>query len=473
MLDGFLIRTAAAVKRLPRSRLFFKIFAWFWLTTVSIHIAFTVGSALTGVHVIPQGNMYAAVAPLLAAEAVDTYEAGGEAAFREFSEHNFKREQGTLFLLDGFNTDVLARPVPSEGVRVAKETRLGQLTLFGPHLAAYKYLGHSGRPYVLLLAMPDDPEKFREIWGLSALWFVGAIALVVTMLAWWLTHHIVAPIHQIQTTAREVVLGDLSARVEPKLLGRGDELAALGRDFNGMVSRLETLIRSQKSLLNSVSHEVRSPLARITLAAEILRDGPVSEAPNALTHLDKDVGRLDILMGQLLTLSRLDMGFGYQERQSVNLVALVEEVVADGNFEAQAAGKSVVLISQLRHLDVRVSATAVRSAAENVIRNAIRFSPGAGQITVDLRTENQTGGQVIKLGVRDAGPGVPENDLRAIFEPFFQVEKASIPLAGNGLGLAIAFEAVKMHRGVIVARNLSPSGLEVEITIPLQEVAPS
>lgn len=472
MLEGFLNRMTTALKRVPTSRLFFKIFGWFWLTTIAIHVAFSIGSELTGVHVVPQGNMYATVAPLLAAEAVDTFEAGGKPAFTQFSERNVGRNQGTLFLLDGFNEDVLSRTIPANGLRVAKESRLGQLTIFGPHLAAYKCLSRSGRPYVLLLAMHDNPGQLREVWGLSALWFVGGIAAVVTMLCWWLTYHIVSPVHQIQTAAREVALGNLGARVTPKVHRRGDELAALAEDFDGMVSRLESLIRSQKSLLNSVSHEVRSPLARISLAVEILRDGLPSEAGNALAHLDRDVSRLDVLMGQLLTLSRLDTGLGYGERESLDLVQLVEEVTADGNFEAQANGKRVLFTSDLARLDVCASETALRSAVENVIRNGIRFSPSGCELLVKLQMLERSTNQFARIRICDCGPGVPETDLSAIFQPFFQVKGGSVPL-GNGLGLAIASEAVRMHHGTILARNLSPSGLEVAIEIPLDRGLPA
>ena len=470
MLESFINRSAGVLKHVSRSRLFLKIFCWFWITTIAIHVAFSVGSALTGVHVVPQGNMYATVAPLLAAEAVDTFETGGRPAFTHFSEHNFSQSQGTLFLLDGFYADVLARPLPANGILIAKEARLGQLTIFGPHLAAYRYLSRSGRPYTLLLSMHNNPSELREIWGFSALWFVAAIGAVVTLLCWWLTYHIVSPVQQIQTAAREVALGNLRARVAPAVHRRGDELAALARDFDGMVSRLETLIGSQKSLLNSVSHEVRSPLARITLAAEVLRDGPVSEAESALAHLDRDVSRLDTLMGQLLTLSRLDTGFGYQERESLDLVQLVEEVCADGHFEAQADNKRVLFHSASVWIDITASASALRSAIENVIRNSIRFSPAASEVLVDLRIVEQSTGPWVQVRVRDCGPGVPEDCLISIFQPFFQVNGDSRPV-GNGLGLAIALEAVRLHRGIILARNLSPSGLEVSIEMPLDHAS--
>ena len=469
MLEGFLNRSAGTLNRVvPRSWLFLKIFGWFWLTTIAVHVAFTVGSALTGVHVVPQGNMFATVAPLLAAEAVDSFEAGGVPAFTEFS----RRNQETLFLLNGFYADVLSRTVPTNGVRIAREARLGQLTIFGPHLVAYKTLSRSGRPYTLLLVMRDGPSEFREIWGLSALWFVAAIASMVTMLCWWLTYHIVSPVHQIQTAAREVALGNLSARVAPKVHRRGDELAALARDFDAMVCRLEALLKGQKSLFNAVSHEVRSPLARIALAAEILRDGPASEAESAIAHLDSDVSRLDVLMGQLLTLSRMDADLGHEERESIDLVQLMEEVTANGNFEAQAEGKRVLFRSALARLDLLANTIALRSAAENVIRNAVRFAPPGSEVSVDLLVVEQAMGPCIQLRVRDGGPGVPKEHLAEIFLPFFQVRGEYIPVLGNGLGLAIALEAVRMHRGTILARNLLPSGLEIEIEIPL-DTAPT
>ena len=469
MAESLMNRITGILGLVPKSRLFFKIFGWFWLTTIAIHVAFSVGSALTGVHVVPQGNMYATVAPLLAAEAVDTFETGGAPAFTQFSEHNFSQNQGTLFLLNGFYADVLSRPLPPNGVRVAKQARLGQLTVYGPHLAAYRYISPSGRPYTLLLAMRDGPGQFREIWGLSALWFVAAIGAVVTMLCWWLTYHIISPVNQIQAAAREVALGNLGARVPLKVHLRQDELAALAKDFDGMVSRLESLIQSQKSLLNSVSHEVRSPLARITLAAEVLRDGPASEAENALAHLDRDVSRLDTLMGQLLTLSRLDTGHGYGERESLDLVQLVEEVAADGDFEARANGKRVRFCSSVARLALPANATALRSAFENVMRNGIRFSDTGAEVLVDLRVVDRSIAKSVQVRIRDHGPGVPEDFISTIFQPFFQVKGGSVPQVGNGLGLAIALEAIRIHCGSILATNLSPSGLEIVIEIPLDQ----
>ena len=172
-------------------------------------------------------------------------------------------------------------------------------------------------------------------------------------------------------------------------------------------------------------------------------------------------------MGQLLTLSRLDTGLGYGERESLDLVQLVEEVTADGNFEAQANGKRVLFTSDLAQLDVWASGTALRSAVENVIRNGIRFSPSGCELLVELQMLERSTYQSARIRICDCGPGVPEEDLSAIFKPFFQVKGGSVPLVGNGLGLAIASEAVRMHRGTILARNLSPSGLEIAIEIPL------
>jgi signal transduction histidine kinase len=247
---------------------------------------------------------------------------------------------------------------------------------------------------------------------------------------------------------------------------RHDELAALAIDFDSMVERIETLIRTQKNLLNSVSHELRSPLARLNVCLAMLRKHTSEEAVDICERMERDVARIDTLMGQLLTLSRLEAGLSSGERENVNFTLLVQEVAADGNFEAQSLGKSVSLEASSSIVLERADSLALRSACENIVRNAIHFTRPGTEVKVALGIENPATSAQVLLTVRDEGPGVPGDALQNIFSPFFRINGPGRQSQGNGLGLAIALEAIRLHHGTIVASNLVPTGLEISVRLP-------
>jgi signal transduction histidine kinase len=248
---------------------------------------------------------------------------------------------------------------------------------------------------------------------------------------------------------------------------RYDEMAALAKDFDSMVGRLNLLIQTQKNLLNSVSHELRSPLARINLSLEILKKGYLPASDDIFQRLDRDVARIDSLMAQLLTLSRLESGVSSAERENMDLAQLVEETAADSNFEAQASGKSVSFQRNGSIILENADPHALRSACENVIRNAVRFTPPGTDVEVVLEVDKNAPEPLALLVVRDQGPGVPEDSLQTIFQPFFRIRGDADATEGNGLGLAIAAEAIRLHRGNICAVNLLPTGLEIRIKLPI------
>jgi signal transduction histidine kinase len=248
---------------------------------------------------------------------------------------------------------------------------------------------------------------------------------------------------------------------------RYDELAALAKDFDSMVGRLDSLIQTQKKLLNSVSHELRSPLARINLSLALLKNRFSADSDDLFQRLDRDVERIDLLMGQLLTLSRLEAGFSSAEREDVDFAQLVEEVAADGNFEAQALGKSVSFQTTGSIIVRDADPHALRSACENIIRNAVRFTRPGSEVQVILEVDGSAPEPLALLSVRDHGPGVPEDSLQRIFQPFYRISGDGEATGGNGLGLAIASEAIRLHRGTIRAENLRPTGLEIIIQLPV------
>jgi two-component system sensor histidine kinase CpxA len=258
-------------------------------------------------------------------------------------------------------------------------------------------------------------------------------------------------------------------RAPVEISERHDELAALAADFDVMVERMSAFVRSQRDLLSTVSHELRSPLTRLIMSLALLRKQSPLESEELLQRMERDVERVDTLMGQLLILSRLETGLSSEGKDNVDLSQLVREVVADGDFEARSCGKSVRLKAEGGIVIEKADQQALRSACENIIRNAIRFTTPGSEVEVILKAKKTSPSAQAVLSVRDYGPGVPGEFLQQIFQPFFRVkEPNSDPRAtkGAGLGLAIALEAIRQHRGTIIASNASPIGLEVKVVIP-------
>jgi signal transduction histidine kinase len=348
-------------------------------------------------------------------------------------------------------------------VHAAKD---GQLVVLRAHIAVYKFVSPSGKPYTLVLQLKPRLREITDALLGQGISYAISVILLITLLCFALAYHIALPIHRIQATARKVAEGDLKARVPASVSRRFDELAALAKDFNSMVGRLDILIQTQKNLLNSVSHELRSPLARINLSLAILKRRSMPESNDMFQRLDRDVARIDGLMGQLLTLSRLEAGLSSANREDVDFAQLVEETAADSNFEAQASGKSVSFRAKGSIILGNADPHALRSACENVIRNAVRFTQPGTEVEVVLEIDRSAPEPLALLSIRDHGPGVPEDSLEAIFQPFYRINGDSEANGGNGLGLAIVAEAIRLHRGNIRASNLVPTGLEIKIQLP-------
>jgi signal transduction histidine kinase len=205
------------------------------------------------------------------------------------------------------------------------------------------------------------------------------------------------------------------------------------------------------------------------MSLALLRKQSPPESEALLQRMERDVERVDTLMGQLLTLARLETGLSSEAKHSVDFSQLVQEIVADGDFEARSCGKSVRLHAEGGIVIEKADQQALRSACENIVRNAIRFTAPGSEVDVILKTERMNPSSQAVLSVRDYGPGVPENLLQQIFQPFFRVKEPSgdpRAIKGTGLGLAIALEAIRQHHGTIVASNAKPIGLDVKIMLP-------
>ncbi|MDE1916693.1 MAG: HAMP domain-containing histidine kinase [Sphingomonadales bacterium] len=270
------------------------------------------------------------------------------------------------------------------------------------------------------------------------------------------------PIRALREGLERFARGDLGVRLAARMGRRRDEIADLARDFDGMAEKVEQLVLSRSQLIDDMSHELRSPLARLQLAIALARQKP-DGAMIALDRIEQEARRLDTMAGSLLTLSRLESA-GARPDHFVHLRALIEDLLADIRFESEAKNLQIVLTCHASmpegfHADVAGDAELLRRAFENVLRNALRFSPRDGTIHVTLSEETDR----IVVEIEDEGPGVPAEQLSRLFEPFHRGEGET---GGFGLGLAIARRAVVVHEGTIVLTNRRPSGLHVCITLP-------
>jgi two-component system sensor histidine kinase CpxA len=455
--------------RAPIGRLFIKVFFWFWLTVLALFATFL--ASRIGTRLVPSTDVVASFAPRVADEAAHAYESGGPREFEQFERGLVGKSGIELYLIDGYGKEVLSRSIPPDSLSIVRAARSDGrvLSRFGlrSHSSSYKFTSPSGHPYVLLVRAGLQVGRFLDSTAGGGLPLFGVVLLMVTLFCLWLTHHIVAPIQGIQSAARRVAAGDLSVRAPAEISGRHDELAALAANFDVMVERMGAFVTSQKDLLSTVSHELRSPLARLIMSLALLRKQSPPESEELLKRMEHDVERVDTLIGQLLTLSRLETGLSPDGRDNVDLSQLVQEVVADGDFEARSCGKSVKLQAEGDIVIEKADQQALRSACENIIRNAIRFTMPGSEVEVSLKTEKVSPSPQAVLSVRDYGPGVPGELLQQIFQPFFRIQEPDgDPRVGTGLGLAIAHEAIRQHRGTIIASNVNPLGLEIKITLP-------
>ena len=274
-----------------------------------------------------------------------------------------------------------------------------------------------------------------------------------------ISRYLTKPLNKLGAAAATIAEGRLDTRVDPSLTRRRDEIADLARNFDRMAERIEALLTGERRLLADISHELRSPLSRLTVALGLVKQGPAEEADENLERIGVEARRLDTLIGQLLALTRIDSGVDRGAPAKFDLAQVMQEVASDGDFEARAGNRSVV-VKQADSCAVLGFEELMRSAIENVVRNAIRHT--AAETAVEISLERR--GARALLRVRDHGPGVPENLLSAIFLPFRRVANGDSD--GAGLGLAIAERAVTVHKGVIRAMNAPEGGLIVEIEVP-------
>ena len=320
-----------------------------------------------------------------------------------------------------------------------------------------------GRRYVLMLQWdrPLPPSLFFSSW----LGYLRLIGILITgfIVCFLLALYLASPIRKLREATKRLADGDLSTRVADRVGRRRDEIADLAHDFDEMAERIESLVITQQRLNRDISHELRSPLARLNVALEIAKQKANVETLPALERIDKESENLNEMIGRLLTLAKLESGAEGMEQLRVDLAELVMDVAADADFEAQAKGRSVV-VGSVDPCTVMGSEILLRSAIENVLRNAVRYTAEGTVVDVSLAVANHAA----TISIADSGGGVPEDELANLFRPFYRIGEARERKTGGiGLGLAIAERAVRAHKGKIRAKNKN-GGLVIEIEIEIE-----
>jgi signal transduction histidine kinase len=289
----------------------------------------------------------------------------------------------------------------------------------------------------------------------------GSLASLVfaALLAWYFSK----PIHKLRSAFVAVANGKLDTRLALAMGNRRDELADLGRDFDSMAQRLQQLMDGQRRVLHDVSHELRSPLARLQAAIGLARQQP-ERTEDSIGRIERESERMDTLVSELLTLSRLEAGMTGKLDEDVDLNELVSNVVEDARYEAEASGYRI-RFEECSKAVVRGNAELLHRALENVVRNALKHSPTGGLISIKMQQQDD---HTIRIYVSDQGTGVPETDIESIFEPFFRSD-ATKTSDGHGLGLAISQRVINAHQGSIVANNRQNGGLCITITLAVKQ----
>ena len=443
--------------------LFLKIFLWFWLAMALIvgAVMFVNWSTRTEPLRRQFRTFVGESISLNSQTAVQIYENEGLNGLEEYFERQTNRRR--INSVGFFDQD---RKLVAGDIQFAKIDDLFEQALKSDEVqfqrlpdrtyAAKKIILENGTTYIYAAEL----KRFRAPPFITQRLVLPALAVILMggLVCYGLARYLSSPISKLRDATQRFASGDLKTRVGG---AGGDELANLAKDFDEMAERIEALITSEKRLTQDISHELRSPLARMNVALELARQKANKETIPMIARLEAESGVLNNLISQLLTLSKLETGSQSFEKMEVNVNKLVEQIVADADFEARARGKSVK-ISESVEAKVFGNEHLIRSAVENVLRNAVRYTKEKS--TVDVGVSKSEG--KVTILIKDFGDGVPDEELDKLFKPFYRVETArDRKSGGTGLGLAIAERSVSSHNGQISAIN-KDDGLLVEIVLP-------
>ena len=425
--------------------LFAKFLIWF-LAAMAITVAgFVIITTRSFTAARGRGHIFGRMLSMQLEEARHAYEQGGQPALGAFLVRLDAEMPAQGILTDSTYHDLMTGKDRRDLVEMAE--RRGRA--FQPGVIARA--SHDGKYWLFLISRGRPGFSFFEP---QYLWIVGAMVVLSYLLAL----HLTSPLRSLQKAVERFGKGDLAARVGSR---RHDEVGRLARTFDTMADRMETLLTAEHRLLLDISHELRSPLARLSVATELARSGEPEAREAALNRIEKEGERLNSLVGELLQVTRVEGDPSSLRKEPVRVDELLANLVGDCSVEAEARGCRLEM-KKPPAVTIQGDAELMRRVVENVVRNAIRHAPQGTPVEVSL----ENGGAGARIRVRDYGPGVPEEPLPHIFDPFYRVDTDRNRTSGGvGLGLAIARRAVELHKGRIEAHNSNP-GLAMEIDLP-------
>ncbi|OQA77219.1 MAG: Sensor protein CpxA [bacterium ADurb.Bin243] len=450
--------------------IFIKIYLSFWLFTVLIVLSQFAFDWLTqsGPFRGPFHGFHDRILTAYASEVIERHSGMQKSA----SDKDEKK--GEIFVVDealyeisGKNLDEGQKKIASAAFKSKKPERYD---FEGQKLFARSITGPDGKLYAVVhLEKPGEfPQPGNEIQRM--IMRILIIILISAGVCYLLAAYISSPIFALREAAQRFSEGELDYRTGGAMAGRKDEFSQLAEAFDRMAERIENLMTQQRQLLADVSHELRSPLARLGVALEIARKQSGEAAEKPLNRIAHEAQTLNALIGDVLSLTRLESGIKIPASEPFCLGALIKKLSADADFEAQGGGKKVT-IKEFEEITVRGDEELIMRAVENVIRNAVKYAPEKTEIEVSLKKLTKDSAGFAQITVRDAGRGVPESELENIFTPFYRVSNArERQSGGSGLGLAITRRAVLLHSGTVDARNAVNGGLIVTITLPAENV---
>ena len=447
--------------------LFLRIFLSFWMA-LALFVAMAI---LVTIVFRPRSSTWEALRTTVLNDSVSEYEDGGQEELRRYFESLDHEQHVRAYLFDERGNELSGRGAPEWAMRVAaggpRVPHDGFLFPAPPVQRDSRASSDGKHRYTIVLGLPPGPRVFIGPRGFP---FTGLIIGVLTsglicyLLSWYLTK----PIVRLRTVAKQLAAGNLAARTGAPANTSNDEVAGLMRDFDAMAERIEMLLNAQSRLLNDISHELRSPLARLNVALGLARQRAGVESADMLDRIELEASRLNELIGRILTLARLEDGEQKVPQTPVALDDIVMSVTEDAEFEAQARHCHVRTSIPEGNWEVSGNASLLHSAVENVVRNAIRYTQEGTSVDVELARGASGSSPEAIVRVTDCGSGVPPEALSKLFEPFYRLDDArGRQTGGVGLGLAITERAVRFHGGKVTAFNREGGGLVVEIRLPL------
>jgi two-component system sensor histidine kinase CpxA len=445
--------------------LFWKIFLWFWATVIVIALSMVVTFLLDPARNSSRWHeSLSRMALYSGTAAMEEAELHGAPAASAYMKDVGNTTHMNACLLDEAG-EVIAGDrceLFTRNISLARSTQHISVSVKdGVARVALPILSTSGRKYIYAGEIPVGAPDI----GKSAIVVRLCLAFFVSFcICYLLTRYLTAPILRLREASHRLAAGDLSTRASESMERRNDELGFLVRDFNAMAGRIEELISRQQQLIYDISHELRSPLARLNVALDLGRERKGSDS--AFDHMEQDIDCMSEMIGRMLTVAKLDASSTEVQMTRVDLGDLASRVVRSAEFELRERDNAV-RFTMREECFVHGNAELLQSAIENVIRNAVRYTSSDASVEVQLQHVEKDDGSFILLSVRDYGTGVPEAELSNIFRPFYRVANDRDRQSGGaGLGLAIADRVIRVHGGTIHAQNASPHGLRVDILLP-------